>query len=148
MRVGMTQDASGHLDDFLVAHPVGRWKDDLVPWVDQGEHHIGQALLGPGAYHDLIGRVLESVVSLKFLDDRVAHMGCARHWRIVGVVRVNGVDARLLHLRWRIEIRLPKGERNDVDALVLQLTGFAGHGNGCGFAKTLKEGGCGLFHVG
>ena len=47
-----------------------------------------------------------------------------------------------------VSIRLPKGERNDVDALVLQLTGFAGHGNGCGFAKTLKEGGCGLFHVG
>ena len=55
------------------------------------------------------------------------------------LVRLDGIDACLLHGRRSVKVGFAQGKGDDIDALGLQFAGFSGHGNRGRFAQTLEQ---------
>ena len=79
-----------------IADPIGGGQDDLVTLVDKAQHHVHQAVLGPGGDNDLIWAVFQTVVPLQLVTDGLTHFNVAGYWRVVGEVLFDGFDARSL----------------------------------------------------
>ena len=127
------RDAASHLNQLVIAHPVGRGEDDLVPWVQEGlQGHIENGLAAP-ADHNLLGGIVQPPVLLQPLAHRLAQGQGAGGGGVFGLVVLNGTDAGLLDVLRGGEIRLSHAEADDVDALGAHFLKLRvdGHGGGC-----------------
>ena len=124
--------AAHHLDELIVADPVGRGQDHLVAGVDQGPQSQVHQVLGTAAHHHLAGLVLQAVVRLHAAAYRLAQLHRAGGGGVAGHVLLDGGNARRLDLVGGIEVGLTGAEADDVDAVSLHLLehGVNGHGGG------------------
>ena len=113
-----------------VANPVWRWKNHFIAWVDQAQHHIHQALLGAGGNHNLVGSVFQAVVPPQFVANGFSDVCIPWHWRVVGEVVFDGLDAGSFDGVGSIEVRLAQRQANDVPASSFEFAGLSAHGNG------------------
>ena len=130
LELGLHEDtlALGQTDKLLVAHPERRGDDNLVARVDQALHHLEKALLGTRRDDNLLGLVLQPVVTAELLADGLAQVRVARHRRIVGEVVVDSLLGCLFHHLGSVEVRLAYRKADDIFALGFELAGLGGHG--------------------
>ncbi len=69
--------AAGERHHFRIAHPIGRGDDDLVAGIDGGHQRVVEHLLAAGPDDDLVRLVGQTVLALKFGDDRLLQLGNA-----------------------------------------------------------------------
>ena len=109
--------AAAQADHLRIGDPIGRRDDDLVAGVERGEHRVVEDLLAAGR-DDRLGRlVVEAVLALELLGDRLAQGNDAGDRRVLGLAAADGGDRRLLDMVGRVEIRLAHRQADDVPAL-------------------------------
>ena len=124
--------AAAQADHVRIGYPIGRRDDDLVARIERGEHRVVEDLLAAGR-DDRLGRlVVEAVLALELLGDRLAQGNDAGDRRVFGFAAADGGDGRLLDMVGRVEIRLAHRQADDVPALVLEVARLLRHGDGRG----------------
>jgi len=118
---------TGQLGDLGVAHPVGRWNDDLVAFVQQHVEGVEQGLLGARADHDLFGVDLETMGLAQPSRGRLAQLWCPLHCGVLGGPGIERLLGGFLDVNRRIEIRLARAKADHVHALCPQLRRLGGH---------------------
>lgn len=120
----------GDQDHVRIRHPIGRGDDDLIPGIEQGQAEVEEALLGATGDQDLLGRVVQCVVTLEFLDDRLLQAGRAVDGRILGEAALDRVHRRRLDVFRGVEIRLSGAQPDHVLAAGLERCGAGGDRKG------------------
>ena len=98
--------------------------------IDKHLDGIEQRQLAAGGENGLVHAVVRPKIFCMALDDRLPHVGNARHHGVAGEIRVNGGDRRVLDVARGREVRFPGAEIHQVGALGAQFGCLGGHGHG------------------
>ena len=102
-----------------ITHPIRRRHQNLVPRSARRHHALRHALFRPVRQHDLrFPIVRQSVLFLELSRDRVSQFRVAVVRRVLRLPRVDGRLPRVADRARRREIRLARGETDDVLARV------------------------------
>ena len=125
IRLLLRRNDHGHrarlLDHLGIADPVGRGDDDLVPGVAQRHQGNVNRVLGARSDHDLPGLIFQAEIGLQAVAGGLAQLHQAGGRGVLGLVVLDGLNARLLDVLGRGEVRLACAEADDVLALCLHL---------------------------
>ncbi len=119
-------------DKRVVTHPIWREDNHLISGVEQRQHCISDRLLGTVRHNNILSLIRNAILFLVLGGQRLTEVLVTRYRRICKVLPI--IDrflCRLANMRGRLEVRLPKAQGDDVDALVLEFAGFRGHCQGC-----------------
>ena len=114
--------AVGHQHHVQIRNPVRRGNNRLITRPDGCHHRVENNLFTAGANHDLVGVVLQPVLTLEFNARRFFQLGNAINRRILGFIAHQGIVNCAFDVLRRIEVRLTNCQRNDVLALRPQFT--------------------------
>ena len=108
-----------HLRDGAVGNPVGSGDDDLIAGIHQSHNSLIDGLFTTGGNHNLLRRVVQTVVSLELVADGFQEVRIAGHGRIVREVVVDGLFGVFLHRFRRVEIGLADAQADHILTFVL-----------------------------
>ena len=109
--------AAGEQHHFGIAHPIRRRDDHFIAGVQRRHERVVQHLLAAGANGDLARLVVEPVLALELLDDRVLELGDAVDVRVFrSLSAFDRLDRRLLDVVGRVKIRLAGTKADHVAA--------------------------------
>src|SRR5258706_1495227 len=140
-RVGHHRPAVGEQGHVRVRYPVGRRDDHLVARIQNRHAEIENALLGARGHEDLIALVGNTVVALEFGDDGVLEFRNPIDIRVARESAVDRLHTGRSNVRWRVEIRLPGAQADDIPALGLQARDQRRHGQSRGRLDALRASG-------
>jgi hypothetical protein len=106
-----------------VADPVGLGDDHLVAGLEQREREVEEGVLGAHADADVLGLGEPAAHALGRLADGLLEGRDAGDGRVLGAARVDRALGGFEHVSRRIEVGLAHAEREDVDALGLEIHG-------------------------
>ena len=133
--------AAGHLDRFLVGHPVGRRQDHLIPRIADSLQRNKHIVLGTAAHADLAGLIVNAILTLHPLADRITQGHDASRRGVPGLVVADGLDGRDLDAVGGGEIRLTGAKADDINAVRLHLLGKGVHCHRSGRGDALCDAG-------
>ncbi len=107
-----------------VAHPVRLGDDDLVSRLVESERQVEERVLGADAHADVLVLRTPAPRALRRLADGLLERRNACDGRVLGAAGVDGALGRFAHVLGRLEVGLADAEREDVDALGLELQGL------------------------
>ncbi len=126
-RLGHNRRGAGELHHLGVRHPVGRHDHDLVAGGAEGEHGLGDALLGAVGAEDLAGGVREAVVAEELGGNRLAQFRQARVGGVVGPALAHRLRGGRHDGRRRVEVGLAGAQADDGLPGALALVGPLRH---------------------
>ena len=125
-----------------VGDPVGRRHDHLVARIEARHQRVVEHVLGAGAHADLVGRVVEIVLPRELAGDRLLQRGQAVDAGVLGLARLNRLDAGGLDGVRRVEVGLAGAEADHVLAGGLEVGGHGGdrhRGRGFDAPEALRQ---------
>src|SRR2546428_12869977 len=87
-------------------HPVRRWDQDLISWIDEGDYPVEDRLLAPCRYDHLGRLVARAGLFLKVIDDRLLQLERAGCRCISGEILLDCSKSGLLYIVGSRKIRL------------------------------------------
>ena len=106
--------ALGQQHHVGIGHPVRRGDDHLVARIERRHEGVIDNLLAAAADDHLLRLVVEVIVALELVADRLAQLQRAGDGRVFRLARVDRGLCRRLDIVRRIEIRLAGAEADDI----------------------------------
>ena len=107
-----------------IAHPVRRRNDDLLAGIERRGEGVVDDLLAAVADEHPIGCVAQSVLPLELAADRLAQLRDPGQRRVLRLAFTDGAYRRRLDVVRRVEVRLSRGEGDDIAAGPRHLHGL------------------------
>ncbi len=102
---------------------------------------VVEALFAAARHQDLVGRIVQAVVALELVDDRLFQAGRAVHRRVFGLAVGDRLARGLLDVLRGIEVRLAGTQADHVFAFGTQRRGAGGDGQSRGGLDRLNAAG-------
>ena len=118
--------AAAELHHAGVAHPVGGGDDDFIALVEDGAHGLVLCGLGAGGYANLVDVVLQSVIALELVANRLAQSRQTDGGGVLGLPLVERLDGSLFDVVGRVFVGLAAGKAENLLAARLHLLGLVG----------------------
>ena len=141
LKAGFDEDAfaAGHAGEGFVGDPIGCGDDDFVAGVDEDLADLVEGLFCAGGHNNLVGGEIQVIISLELVADGLTDVGIAGDGGIMGEIVINGLLGCLFDYFGGVEVGFANGEADDVLALLFELAGFGGHGEGFAFGHFLDS---------
>ena len=124
--------SSCHTHHLRVADPAGGGNNHLVAGIEKGLEKGVERVLGSVGNDDFLRVVMQAVIFLKTMNDRVLQFGSAADGGIAGHILIHGFLHSVTDRQGRIEIGFSGGKADHADALSLQGLGLGVHGKSGG----------------
>src|SRR5205085_11609651 len=108
---------------------IWNWDNDLVTMVHENLDSIKQRLLASSCRYGFVRRVIGPEISRVAFHDRLAQFGYASHGCVFSKVLLDGGDAGVLDVAWRVEVGFAHAHVAQIDSFRAQLGSLRRHGD-------------------
>ena len=120
---------TAQLNNVGIAYPIGCRNDHLVTRIECRQKGIEDDRLATRRHHRVRWFIVEPVLALELVGDRLAQFGNSLNRRVAGLVALDRTKRGLLDIVGRGKVRLAGTKANDIAALRDQIARFLRHRN-------------------